>query len=125
MNNTMTGITAIAPPAAIPVQSTVFSPLNAYSLVNLYDNKFSRLAGSGYSGRLYVHEIDLVRQTFCLNDLVHDFPPLFHSYPKTADALLMACVFIRLSSSVLFDPDAVALLPGSPGFQLLDARPVF
>ena len=31
MNNTMTGITAIAPPAAIPVQSTVFSPLNAYS----------------------------------------------------------------------------------------------
>lgn len=30
MNNIMIGITAIEPPAAIPVQSTVFSPLNAY-----------------------------------------------------------------------------------------------
>jgi multiple sugar transport system substrate-binding protein len=30
-NNIITGITAIEPPAAMPVQSTVFSPLNAYN----------------------------------------------------------------------------------------------
>ena len=49
------------------------NPLSCF--IHLNDYKFTWLAGSGYTRCFHVHQINLVCQAFCLNNLVHGSPP--------------------------------------------------